>query len=206
VYGLNTHLPFSSTDHTDHPVSLYAATKKSNELLAHTYSHLFNIPCTGLRFFTVYGPWGRPDMAYFTFTRRILDDEPIELYNNGKMLRDFTYIDDVITGVAACLFKPASPAKLWNSEKPDPSISSAPYHLYNIGNNNPVNLEYFLDVLEKTLGKKAQRTLLPMQPGDVLETYADIEDLKQAVGFTPKTGIEQGLPKFVDWFCKFYNC
>ncbi|MDR1242160.1 MAG: NAD-dependent epimerase [Deltaproteobacteria bacterium] len=205
VYGLNSRLPFSDRDHTDHPVSLYAATKKSNEVLAHSYSHLFNIPCTGLRFFTVYGPWGRPDMACFTFTRNILDSKPIELFNNGKMLRDFTYIDDVVNGVAACLFKPAAPSASWNSAAPDPSISSAPYHIYNIGNNKPVELEYFVSVLEKALGKKALRKYLPMQQGDVQATFAEIEDFTQAVGFIPKTSLEQGLPLFVDWFRKYYH-
>jgi UDP-glucuronate 4-epimerase len=205
VYGLNSRLPFSDRDHTDHPVSLYAATKKSNEVLAHSYSHLFNIPCTGLRFFTVYGPWGRPDMACFTFTRNILDNKPIELFNNGKMLRDFTYIDDVVSGVAACLFKPAAPSAGWNSAAPDPSISSAPYHIYNIGNNNPVELEYFVSVLEKALGKKALRKYLPMQQGDVQATFAEIEDLTRAIGFKPKTSLEQGLPQFADWFRKYYH-
>jgi UDP-glucuronate 4-epimerase len=205
VYGLNSRLPFRERDHADHPVSLYAATKKSNELLAHAYSHLFHIPCTGLRFFTVYGPWGRPDMACFTFTRDILDGKPIELFNQGKMLRDFTYIDDVTDGIAACLFKPATPSPFWNSAAPDPSISSAPYRIYNIGNNNPVELEYFITVLEKALGKKAVRTYLPMQPGDVQATFAEIEDLNSAVGFEPKTGIEQGLPQFVAWFRKYYH-
>jgi UDP-glucuronate 4-epimerase len=205
VYGLNAHLPFSASDHADHPVSLYAATKKSNELLAHSYSHLFNIPCTGLRFFTVYGPWGRPDMAYFTFTRNILDGKPIKLFNHGQMLRDFTYIDDVIRGVAACLFKPAAPSASWRADAPDPAISQAPYRLYNIGNNTPVELEYFITVLEKALGKKARREFLPMQPGDVQATFADIEDLKTAVDFMPKTDIEQGLPEFVAWFREYYH-
>jgi UDP-glucuronate 4-epimerase len=205
VYGLNMHLPFNASDHADHPVSLYAATKRSNELLAHSYSHLFNIPCTGLRFFTVYGPWGRPDMAYFAFTKKILDNVPIKLFNRGKMLRDFTYIDDVVRAAVACVFQPASPSASWRADAPDPARSSAPYHLYNIGNNSPVELEYFITVLEQALGKEARREYIPMQPGDVPATFADIEDLKAAVGFKPATGIEQGLPKFVAWFREYYQ-
>lgn len=205
VYGLNSHLPFSEHAGADHPVSLYAATKKGGEALAHSYSHLFNLPCTGLRFFTVYGPWGRPDMALFSFTQSILNGRPIDVYNNGRMLRDFTYIDDIIEGVYACLVKPAVPAPGWNPDKPDPALSSAPYRLFNIGNNNPVELEKFISVLEQALGRQAVKNYLPMQPGDVLATYADIDDLQAAAGFTPKTGIEQGIPKFVEWFLGYYG-
>ena len=205
VYGLNSHLPFSTHDHSDHPVSLYAATKKSGEAMAHAYSHLFRIPSTGLRFFTVYGPWGRPDMALFSFTKRILEDQPIDIFNQGKMLRDFTYIDDIVSGVVSCVFNPATPSPDWNADSPDPAISSAPYRLYNIGNNKAVQLEYFIEILEKAIGKKAIRNLLPMQPGDVEATYADITDLQQAVGFTPATSIETGIPNFVKWYLDYYK-
>lgn len=205
VYGLNSRLPFSEHAGADHPVSLYAATKKGGEALAHSYSHLFGLPCTGLRFFTVYGPWGRPDMALFSFTQSILNGTTIDVYNNGRMLRDFTYIDDIVDGVYACLGKPAAPAPDWNPEEPDPALSSAPYRLYNIGNNSPVELEKFISVLEQALGRQAVKNYLPMQPGDVPATYADIDDLHAVTGFTPKTGIEQGIPKFVDWFLDYYG-
>jgi UDP-glucuronate 4-epimerase len=205
VYGLNGRLPFSEHAGADHPVSLYAATKKGGEALAHSYSHLFALPCTGLRFFTVYGPWGRPDMALFSFTRNILNGQPIEVYNDGRMLRDFTYIEDIIDGVYACLQKPAAPAADWNPERPDPATSSAPYRLYNVGNNNPVELERFINVLEQALGRAAVRNYLPPQPGDVPATCADIEDLRAATGFTPKTGIEEGIPQFVAWFLNYYG-
>jgi UDP-glucuronate 4-epimerase len=205
VYGLNSRLPFSEHAGADHPVSLYAATKKGGEALAHSYSHLFGLPCTGLRFFTVYGPWGRPDMALFSFTQRILDGKPIAVFNNGRMRRDFTYLDDIIDGVYACLGQPATPAAGWNPNAPDPATSSAPYRLYNIGNNNPVELETFIAALEQALGRKAVKNYLPLQPGDVLATCADIDDLQAAVGFRPKIGIEQGIPEFVEWFLNYYG-
>jgi len=204
VYGANTHMPFSVHDNVDHPVSLYAATKKSNELMAHTYSHLYNIPVTGLRFFTVYGPWGRPDMAYFSFTQKILAGEAIDVFNNGQHKRDFTYIDDIVTGVIRTLDTVATPNPDWDSAVPDAATSRAPYRLYNIGNNQPVALMHFIEVLEDCLGKKAEKNFLPMQPGDVAETYADIEGLANAVGFRPTTTIEQGLERFVAWYREFY--
>ena len=205
VYGSNTKMPFSEHDNIDHPVSLYAATKKSNELMAHTYSHLYGIPTTGLRFFTVYGPWGRPDMAYFSFTRKILAREPIDVFNNGKHKRDFTYIDDIVEGVIRTLDKVATPNDLWDSNLPDPASSKAPYRIYNIGNNQPVALMRFIEVLEDCLGKKAEKNYLPMQPGDVAETYANIDDLFDAVRFKPTTTIEDGLERFVKWYRGYYN-
>ena len=205
VYGLNSKMPFSTADPVNHPVSLYAASKKSGELMAHSYSHLYNIPTTGLRFFTVYGPWGRPDMAYFSFTRRIIAGEEIELFNNGKMRRDFTYIDDIISGVLAALMSPAKPDPRWSSDAPAPASSSAPYRVYNIGNNNVVELEHFVRVLEEAIGKKAKIKYLPMQPGDVYATYADIDDTTSDLGFKPTTEIEEGLPKFVEWYKSYYS-
>lgn len=205
VYGLNRKLPFRASDQTDHPVSLYAATKMAGEAMAHAYSHLYAIPSTGLRFFTVYGPWGRPDMALFSFTKHILEGRPIDVFNQGKMLRDFTYIEDIVDGVARCVLLPASPSPDWDPANPDPSISSAPYRLYNIGNNSAVELEYFIEVLERALDKKAIRNLLPMQPGDVEATYADIEPLAAAVGFKPETSIEEGVPRFVEWYREYYG-
>lgn len=205
VYGLNTHMPFSTGQNVDHPVSLYAATKKSNELMAHSYSHLYNLPCTGLRFFTVYGPWGRPDMALFIFTKAILEGRPIPVFNEGRMQRDFTYIDDIVEGVFRLLDLPAAPSPDWNSAAPDPALSSAPYRLYNIGNNQPVPLMEFIRELEGALGKKAKLELLPMQPGDVTATYADIEPLAQAVGFAPSTPLERGIQAFVDWYRAYYG-
>lgn len=205
VYGLNSKMPFSTADPVNHPASLYAATKKSGELMAHAYSHLYQIPTTGLRFFTVYGPWGRPDMAYFSFTQRILSGQPIDLFNKGKMLRDFTYIDDIISGVAACISHPARPDAGWNSAAPAPASSSAPYKVYNIGNNNAVELEHFLAVLEDALGVKAVVRHLPMQPGDVYATYADIDDIANTLGFKPSTPIEVGLPAFVSWYRDYYK-
>lgn len=205
VYGLNSKMPFSTKDAVNHPVSLYAASKKSGELMAHSYSHLFNIPTTGLRFFTVYGPWGRPDMAYFSFTKRILAGETIELFNNGKMQRDFTYIDDILAGVLAALQHPAQPNPAWSSDAPAPDSSSAPYRVYNIGNNKVVELEHFVRVLEDALGVKAKIKYLPMQPGDVYATYADIESSTRELGFVPTTGIEEGLPRFVEWYKKYYK-
>lgn len=205
VYGANTAMPFSVHQSVDHPVSLYAATKKANELMAHTYSTLFAIPTTGLRFFTVYGPWGRPDMALFLFTRAILEGKPLDVFNNGLMQRDFTYIDDIVEGIVRVMAKPASPDPAWDSSNPDPATSSAPYRIYNIGNNNPVQLGRFIEVLEDCLGKKAQKNLLPMQPGDLLSTAADIADLSSAVGFSPDTPIETGIARFVAWYREYYK-
>ncbi|MDL2285331.1 NAD-dependent epimerase [Desulfovibrio sp. OttesenSCG-928-F07] len=205
VYGMNGKMPFSTAHEVNHPVSLYAASKKSGELMTHSYSHLYNIPTTGLRFFTVYGPWGRPDMAYFSFTKRILAGEPIQLFNNGKMLRDFTYIDDIIAGVYACLLAPAAPDKNWDSKAPCPASSFAPYRVYNIGNNNAVELEYFVNVLEDSLGVKAVKEYLPMQAGDVYATYANIDDMHNTFGFTPATSIEEGLPKFAKWYKEYFK-
>lgn len=205
VYGLNTNMPFSVHDNVDHPISLYAATKKSNELMAHSYSHLFGLPCTGLRFFTVYGPWGRPDMALFLFTKAILEDQPIKVFNNGNMRRDFTYIDDIIEGLYRVSITPAKPNPNWNSDSPDPSTSPGPYRLYNIGNNNWVELLHFIEVLENILGKKAEKLLLPLQPGDVPETYADIDDLQRDFDFRPQTSIEYGLNQFVLWYKEYFS-
>lgn len=206
VYGANTTFPFSIHDNVDHPLSLYAATKKSNELMAHTYSHLFGIPTTGLRFFTVYGPWGRPDMALFVFTKCILEDRPIDVFNEGKMQRDFTYIDDIVEGVLRVTDTIAQPNPQWTGDAPDPGTSAAPYRVYNIGNNQPVELLYFIEVLERCLGKKAQKNMLPMQPGDVPRTAADVDALAEAVGFRPNTPIEEGIARFVDWYRNYYNC
>lgn len=205
VYGLNTNMPFSVHDNVDHPISLYAATKKSNELMAHSYSHLFGLPCTGLRFFTVYGPWGRPDMALFLFTKAILEDRPIKVFNNGNMRRDFTYIDDIVEGLYRVSMQPAQPNPQWSSDTPDPGSSPGPYRLYNIGNNNWVELTHFIAVLEDILGKKAEKILLPLQPGDVPETYADIADLQRDFGFSPKTTIEYGLEQFVAWYKDYFS-
>jgi UDP-glucuronate 4-epimerase len=205
IYGGNTQMPFSIHDNVDHPVSLYAASKKANELMAHCYAHLYRIPCTGLRFFTVYGPWGRPDMALFIFTKAILEGKPIEVYNHGKMQRDFTYIDDIVEGVIRTLDRMATPNPAWSSDRPDPGTSSAPARIYNIGNHQPVELLRFIEVLENALGKKAVKKLLPIQPGDVPATYADIEDLTRDVGFKPMTPIEVGIPRFVQWYREFYK-
>lgn len=205
VYGANTQMPFSVHDRVDHPVSLYAATKKANELMAHTYSHLYRIPTTGLRFFTVYGPWGRPDMALFLFSKAILEGKPIELFNFGKMERDFTYIDDIIEGVVRVGEKIPAPDPNWSSRNPDPAISCAPYRIFNIGNNNPVPLLKLLDILEACLGKKGERRLVPIQPGDVPATYADVDDLMKEVGFKPATPIEEGVRRFVDWYRRYYQ-
>ncbi|MDW7617106.1 NAD-dependent epimerase [Peribacillus simplex] len=203
VYGANTNIPFSTKDPVDHPVSLYAATKKSNELMAHTYSHLYNIPTTGLRFFTVYGPWGRPDMAYYSFTKNIIEEKTIKVFNNGDMRRDFTYIDDIVEGIIRLLDKPPVYNTGWDRAHPDPSSSYAPYKIYNIGNNKPIKLMDFIITLEKLIGKKAKIEFLPMQPGDVKETYADIADLHADVGFYPSTTIEEGLTHFVNWYKKY---
>ena len=205
VYGANTKMPFSVSDRVDLPISLYAATKKANELMAHAYSHLYNIPTTGLRFFTVYGPWGRPDMALFTFTQAILTGQPIPVFNYGRMRRDFTYIDDIVAGVICALDKIPQPPPQQTEASGSPGTSTAPYKIYNIGNNNPVELNHFISVLEEYLGVKAIKDLLPLQPGDVLETYADIDDLVQEVGFQPSTPIEVGIPKFVDWYRSYYH-
>ena len=205
VYGANTTMPFSVHQNVDHPVSLYAATKKANELMAHTYSHLYRLPGTGLRFFTVYGPWGRPDMALFLFTRAILEDQPIKVYNHGKMQRDFTYIDDIIEGVVRVMGKLPEANANWNGAAPDPGTSSAPYKIYNIGNNNPVELIKFIEVIEVALGKRAQKEFMDLQPGDVVATYADVDDLMQDVGFKPATPIEVGVERFVEWFKDFYG-
>ncbi|MFE4143371.1 NAD-dependent epimerase [Peribacillus sp. YIM B13472] len=203
VYGANTNIPFSTKDPVDHPVSLYAATKKSNELMAHTYSHLYNIPTTGLRFFTVYGPWGRPDMAYYSFTKNIIEEKTIKVFNNGDMRRDFTYIDDIVEGIIRLLDKPPVYNTGWDRANPDPSSSYAPYKIYNIGNNKPIKLMDFIITLEKLIGKQAKIEFLPMQPGDVKETYADIADLHADVGFYPSTTIEEGLTHFVNWYKKY---
>ena len=205
VYGSNKKMPFSVHDNVDHPVSLYAATKKANELMAHTYSHLYSLPTTGLRFFTVYGPWGRPDMALFLFTKAILEGRAIDVFNYGKMRRDFTYIDDITEGVLRVSDNIPSPNPDWSGYDPDPGISAAPYKIYNIGNNKPVELGYFIEVLEDCLGTKAVKNLLPMQPGDVPETYANIDDLQKDVGFKPSTSIEVGIPRFVEWYRSFYG-
>ncbi len=205
VYGANTTMPFSVHHNVDHPVSLYAATKKANELTAHTYSHLYRLPSTGLRFFTVYGPWGRPDMALFLFTRAILEDQPIKVYNHGKMQRDFTYIDDIIEGVVRVMGKLPEANPNWNGAAPDPGTSSAPYKIYNIGNNNPVELIKFIEVIEAALGKRAQKEFMDLQPGDVVATYADVDDLMHDVGFKPTTPIEVGVERFVEWFKDFYG-
>jgi len=206
VYGANTNMPFSVHQNVDHPVSLYAATKKANELMAHSYAHLYGLACTGLRFFTVYGPWGRPDMALFLFTRAILEGRPIDVFNNGKMRRDFTYIDDIVEGIVRTLDHTASPDPAWSGDRPDPATSRAPYRLYNIGNNQPVELMALISTLETALGKTAVKNMLPMQPGDVPATYADVDDLSRDVGFKPATPIEIGVKNFVAWYRQFYNC
>jgi UDP-glucuronate 4-epimerase len=205
VYGANTKLPFSEHDNVDHPVSLYAATKKANELMAHCYAHLYGLPCTGLRFFTVYGPWGRPDMALFKFTKGILEGRPIPVFNRGKMIRDFTYIDDIVEGVVRIIDRPPRPDPQWSGERPDPATSYAPWRVYNIGNNRPVELMRYIEVLEQCLGKKAILDLLPMQPGDVPATYADTQDLERDVGFKPNTPIEVGVARFVAWYKEYYG-
>jgi len=204
VYGLNTKLPFSVKDNVDHPISMYAATKKSNELMAHVYSHLFNVPATGLRFFTVYGPWGRPDMAPFKFTKNILKGEPIDLYNYGKHRRDFTYIDDIVGGVVRILDKVAKPDPSWSGESPNPSSSSAPFKVYNIGNNQPIELMHYIRVIEEYLGVKAKVNMLPLQPGDVEATFADIDELVRDADFRPATSVEQGIAAFIDWYKSYY--
>ncbi|MFR6518322.1 MAG: NAD-dependent epimerase/dehydratase family protein [Bilophila wadsworthia] len=205
VYGMNTSMPFSVHDNVDHPVSLYAASKKANELMAHTYSHLYRLPATGLRFFTVYGPWGRPDMALYLFTKAILAGEPIKVFNEGKMRRDFTYIDDIIEGVMRVMARIPQPDPAWDSAKPNPSTSTAPWRIYNIGNNNTVELGTFISTLEDALGKKAIRNLMPMQPGDVEATWADVSDLIADTGFRPQTSVEYGVGQFVKWYKEYYG-
>ena len=205
VYGANTRLPFSEHDNIDHPISLYAATKKANELMAHTYAHLYGLPTTGLRFFTVYGPWGRPDMALFKFTKNILEGRAIEVFNNGNMIRDFTYVDDIVEGVVRVMDRPAEPDPAWNSAAPDPARSRSPYRIYNIGNNKPVQLMRYIEVLERSLGKKARIEMLPMQPGDVPATTADVSALESDIGYRPKTTVEEGVPRFVEWYRRYYG-
>ncbi len=205
VYGGNQKIPFSTEDSVDHPVSLYAATKKSNELMAHTYSHLYNIPTTGLRFFTVYGPWGRPDMAYFLFAKAIVNGEAIKVFNQGKMERDFTYVDDIVEGISKLLEHPPHKNKKWSETDGKVSESFAPYKIYNIGNNQPVKLEYFIKVIENALGTKAEKVYMDMQPGDVYKTFADVSDLSETIGFKPQTTIEEGINNFAQWFKEFYK-
>src|SRR5690554_1718903 len=205
VFGANEKMPFSTSDNVDHPVSLYAATKKSNELMAHTYSHLYNLPTTGLRFFTVYGPWGRPDMALFIFTKKILAGEPIDVFNHGHHKRDFTYIDDIVEGVIRTLDNVAQPNQDWSGAQPDPGTSKGPYRIYNIGSNNPVELSRFIEIIEERVGKKAEKNLLPMQPGDVPATYANVDDLINDVDYKPSTTVEEGIANFVDWYRDFYK-
>lgn len=206
VYGANTTMPFTVHDNVDHPMSLYAASKKANELMAHTYSSLYRLPTTGLRFFTVYGPWGRPDMALFLFTRNILAGRPIDVFNYGRHRRDFTYIDDIVEGVIRTLDRVPEPNPEWSGDRPDSATSYAPYRLYNIGNNKPVELMHYIEVLEKCLGRKAERNLLPLQPGDVPDTYADVKDLVDDVDYKPDTSVEDGVARFVAWYREFYNC
>lgn len=205
VYGSNTKMPFSVHDNVDHPVSLYAASKKSNELMAHTYSHLYQLPTTGLRFFTVYGPWGRPDMALFLFTKAIIEGRPIDVYNHGKMKRDFTYIDDIVEGIYKTMLSIPKENKQWSGKNPDPSSSQAPYKIYNIGNNQPVELGRFIETIEESLNLKAVKNLMPIQPGDVPETYADVNDLISDTGFKPNTSIEKGIQNFINWYRDYYK-
>ena len=205
VYGANTKMPFSVHHNVDHPVSLYAASKKANELMAHAYSHLFKLPCTGLRFFTVYGPWGRPDMALFLFTKAIFEGKPIDVFNHGKMQRDFTYIDDIVEGVVRVLHKIPTPNAHWSSNHPDPGTSYAPYKIYNIGNNNPVQLSEFISEIEKAVGRTAVKNYMDIQPGDVPATYADIDDLVADVGFKPSTPLSRGIQMFIEWFKSYYK-
>lgn len=205
VYGANKKMPFSVHDNVDHPLSLYAASKKSNELMAHTYSSLYDLPTTGLRFFTVYGPFGRPDMALFIFTKAILENKPIDVYNHGKMKRDFTYIDDIVESVARLIPKIPKPNPEWSGMNPDPSSSFAPYRLYNIGNNNPIELSRFIEIIEEKLGKKADKKFLPLQDGDVPENYANVDDLTREIDFKPSTPVETGIGKFIDWYLEYYQ-
>lgn len=206
VYGLNENMPFSTKDNVDHPVSIYAATKKSNELMAHSYSHLYNLPTTGLRFFTVYGEWGRPDMALFLFTKAIIEGKTVDVYNYGEMKRDFTYIDDIVKGVAKVINIIPKPNKEWTSKNPDPSSSKAPYKIYNIGNNNPIKLLDFIECIEKELNIQAKKNLIEIQPGDVISTWADIDDLINVIDFKPQTSINTGIKNFIKWYKEFYKC
>lgn len=205
VYGLNTAMPFSPQEGTQHPISLYSATKKANEMMAHSYSHLFGIPCTGLRFFTVYGPWGRPDMALFKFTKAILEDKPIDVYNNGKMTRDFTYVSDIVENICRLVSLPPLPDPGWDASHPNPATSSAPYRILNIGNSSPVPLMEYIEAIEEATGKKAQKNLLPMQPGDVPDTYADVSALESLTGFRPATTVKEGVRQFVAWYRQYYG-
>jgi UDP-glucuronate 4-epimerase len=205
VYGLNETIPFETDQTVDHPISLYAATKKSNELMAHVYSHLYDIPTTGLRFFTVYGPWGRPDMAMYLFTDAIMNNKPIQVFNNGQMERDFTYIDDIVDGIVRVMNNTAAPNEEWNGKAPQPSTSKAPYRLYNIGNSQPVKLTAFIEAIENKLDKKAEKIMMPMQPGDVHKTYADVSSLANDTGYKPSTSIETGVGNFIDWFVQYYG-
>jgi len=205
VYGANTNMPFSTSDNVDHPMSLYAATKKSNELMAHTYSNLYDIPTTGLRFFTVYGPWGRPDMALFLFTKAMLNDEPIKVFNHGDMERDFTYIDDIVEGIVRLIPKAPNPNDEWDGDDPDPATSFAPYRIFNIGNSSPIKLMDFIGEIEKQLGKEAEKNMMPMQPGDVPKTWADVEDLFEYIDFKPQVGIDEGVKNFIDWYKDYYS-
>lgn len=205
VYGANTSKPFSTSDNIDHPLSLYAATKKSNELMAHTYSHLYNLPTTGLRFFTVYGPWGRPDMALFKFTKAIVNDETIDVYNHGNMMRDFTYVDDIVEAISRLVKRPAQPNPEWSGANPDPSSSYAPYKIYNIGNNSPVRLMEFVEAIENKLNKTAKKNYMDLQPGDVPETYANVDDLFRGIDFKPETTIQDGVNNFIDWYLDYYS-
>src|SRR4051794_5246609 len=205
VYGANTKLPFSEEHNVDHPVSLYAATKKANELMAHTYAHLYGLPVSGLRFFTVYGPWGRPDMALFKFTAGMLAGDPIQVYNNGNMIRDFTYVDDIVEGIVRVIDHPAQPDPTWNGDDPNPATSYAPYRVFNIGNNRPIQLLRYIEVIEQTLGVKAKLEMMPMQAGDVPATTADVSALERAVGYTPSTPIEVGVARFVEWYREYYG-
>lgn len=205
IYGANTKLPFSEHVSANHPLSIYAATKKSNELMSHSYSYLYGLPTTGLRFFTVYGPWGRPDMALFKFTKAILEEKPIEVFNNGQHTRDFTYVDDIVNGIIKVLEKPAKPNLEWNSNQPDPATSKAPWRIYNIGNNKPIELMKYINILENALGKKAIINFLPLQPGDILNTYADISDLKENFNYIPSTTVSEGINNFVHWYKEYYK-
>jgi UDP-glucuronate 4-epimerase len=205
VYGANAKLPFSEHDNVDHPISLYAATKKANELMAHSYAHLYGLPCTGLRFFTVYGPWGRPDMALFKFTKNMLEGKPITVFNHGDMVRDFTYVDDIVEGVVRVIDRPAQGDAAWDAARPDPARSRAPYRIYNIGNNRPVKLMRYIEVLEQALGVKAQLEMLPMQAGDVQATMADVSELESATGYRPRVTVEVGVPRFVEWYKSYYR-
>jgi len=205
VYGLNKKMPFSVSSNVDHPVSLYAASKKSNELMAHTYSHLFGIPTIGLRFFTVYGPWGRPDMALFLFTKAILEDKPIQVFNHGNMERDFTYVDDIVGGIEKMILQPPGPDSDWDPSNPNPSASSAPYRIHNIGNSSPVKLTDFIEALESALGKKAEKVMMPIQPGDVEKTWAEVSSLKRDFGYNPGTPVETGIQRFVEWYRNYYQ-